>query len=187
MPLNYSKISSSCRGERRGSSRVQIRDLLKANPDRSVIKAKIWTEQRNTIESQGAHDPLIGLLVTLLLCRRDPRNDGERLAMQSLVNVLRERACEGEGEQPGPARAEDFNIESLKAALDRGDYKDKYVEIIIDNDSVPVNAWPLDEHGGPDFEGEEYEHLGNLADRSSVAEALEAALRLLGFENVRPA
>jgi len=67
---------------------MKIRDLLKANPKLFVIHAKLWTDQRNTIESQGAHDPLIGLLITLLLCRREPDNDFERSLMQDLVDTL---------------------------------------------------------------------------------------------------
>lgn len=74
---------------------MSIKQLLKKFPGLMVVHAKIWTEQRNVIESTGAHDPLIGRLVSLLLCRREPRNDNERNAMQRLLNILQNKSASG--------------------------------------------------------------------------------------------
>jgi len=68
---------------------MTIKELLKIYPKLAVVKVKIWTEKRNTIEAQGAFDPLIAMLVSLLLCRREPRNAAEREAMQALVDLLK--------------------------------------------------------------------------------------------------
>lgn len=68
---------------------MAIKSLLKTYPDLFVIRAKIWTDKRNTIESEGSHDPLIGALVSALLCFRYPRSETERAAMESLLGILR--------------------------------------------------------------------------------------------------
>lgn len=67
---------------------MTIRELLAANPTRFVIKAKIWTKMRSTIEAQGPFDPVVGHLVTLLLCRRDPPNAKARKMMLDLTELL---------------------------------------------------------------------------------------------------
>ena len=68
---------------------MNIKELLKTYPALAVVKVKIWTEKRNTIAAQGAFDPLIAMLVSLLLCRREPRTEAERAAMQSLADSLK--------------------------------------------------------------------------------------------------
>lgn len=79
---------------------MTIKELLKANPDLFVIKAKIWTLKRNTIESWGAHDPIIASLVSLLLMRREPHNDAEREAMQKLIEILNPLKGKHDGQEP---------------------------------------------------------------------------------------
>lgn len=80
-------------------------------------------------------------------------------------------------------------LASLKEAIDRGDYKDRYVEITIDNDSVQAKAWPLDADGKPNFGDDETDdwpdpdYLANLGG-GSPRDALKEALELLGFKNV---
>lgn len=81
------------------------------------------------------------------------------------------------------------SLADLKKALDRGVYKDRHIEVTIDNDSVHVKAWPLDENGKPYFGDDdledwpEPEYLINLGD-GNPRQALKEALDLLGIPNV---
>lgn len=79
---------------------MTIRELLKTYPDRFVVKGKIWTDKRNTIDLTGSFDPLIGHLVTLLLCRAEPRSKDEREAIQALATMLTPNAADDDRNRP---------------------------------------------------------------------------------------
>jgi len=77
------------------------------------------------------------------------------------------------------------NLAELKAALDRGDYKDNYVEIRVDNDSIDTQIFEdpdpfASDRDDPDEDPEPMFRL-RLGDSPEVV--LVEALRLLGFKN----
>ena len=72
------------------------------------------------------------------------------------------------------------NLAELKAALDRGDYKDNCVEIRVDNDSIRASVFEREPIGDEDDDPEPMFSLRLGSDPQAV---LVEALQLLGFEN----
>jgi hypothetical protein len=70
-----------------------------------------------------------------------------------------------------PVMRKPRNLKELKAAIERGDYRDQHVSVLVDNDCVPVSV-------GPKTGEEEHEALMDLG---TPEEALMEALRLLGI------
>lgn len=77
------------------------------------------------------------------------------------------------------------NLAELKTALDRGDYKDNYVEIRVDNDSIDAQVFEspdpfASDRDDPDEDPDPMFHL-RLGRSPDVV--LVEALQLLGFKN----
>lgn len=66
----------------------RARDLLTFYPERFVSHCRVWTPQRNEIESVASHETLVGELLAVLVSVTEPATDEQREAMQRLRDVL---------------------------------------------------------------------------------------------------
>jgi hypothetical protein len=67
---------------------MSIKQLLKDNPRRFITRAKVWTPDRRTIETEFSHGDLVGKLLVNLLVRDGPLNADEEVAMNRLLKMF---------------------------------------------------------------------------------------------------
>lgn len=76
---------------------MTIKELSKRYPDHFIFDAKFWTPKRNTIETRGSCDPIVGELVNILLARSN-LHGAELRAAKNLLDTLK---LDGKGDVDG--------------------------------------------------------------------------------------